>query len=296
MVEKIKKLKVGKVLHDVKLSHYNTYKVGGIAKYLVYPDNEDCLIKLLKFVKEEKLNYKIIGKGSNLIFVNNFDGVLINLEHFDKLEIKNNVVTVGAGYSLIKLCLKVAKLGLTGLEFASGIPGTIGGAIFMNAGAYNSDMGYIVTKVKVLTPDLEIKTLTNKEMNFHYRTSFLQLNKNYICLEVSIVLRRGKSEAIMDVIKDRKTRRMEAQPLNYPNAGSVFRNPKDDYAGRIIEELGYKGKKEGGAMVSLKHANFIINYDKATGSDIKKLITDIQTEVLNKYNIELKIEQEIVEG
>ena len=211
------------------------------------------------------------------------------------LEINDNIIKVGAGYSLIKLSLKCARLGLAGLEFAAGIPGSIGGAVFMNAGAYKSDMGYIVKEVKVLTPDLEIKTLSNKEMDFHYRTSFLKKNPEYICLEATIELTKGDRDLILEVINDRKKRRIESQPLEFPSAGSVFRNPEDDYAGRIIEEIGYKGKRIGDAKVSDKHANFIINVGHAKGDDIKKLILEIREEVIKKYGIELKIEQEFVE-
>ena len=187
-----------------------------------------------------------------------------------------------------------AKKGLAGLEFASGIPGTVGGAVFMNAGAYKSDMGYVVQEVKVLTPDYKIITLENKEMNFHYRSSFLQAHPDYICLEVVIKLKKGDKELLSDVIRERRTRRIESQPLEYPSAGSVFRNPDGNFAGKMIEDLGLKGYRKGGAMVSSKHANFIINYDNATGSDIKELIDYVHDEVLKKYNVDLKVEQEFV--
>ena len=181
------------------------------------------------------------------------------------------------------------------LEFAAGIPGTVGGAVFMNAGAYLSDMGYIVKSVKVLTPDYEVIELSNAEMDFHYRTSFLQNHPDYICLEAHLVLQYGTKEAIMEVIQDRKRRRLASQPLEYPSAGSVFRNPPGDSAGRIIESLGLKEKRVGGAMVSPKHANFIVNVDHATGEDVKQLICEVQKIVKEKTGIELKIEQEFVE-
>ena len=226
-----------------------------------------------------------MGFGSNLLFSDKgYDGILIKLDNLNNIEISGNRITVGAGFSLMKLSLIAARHDLTGLEFASGIPGTVGGAVFMNAGAYKSDMGYIVESVKVLTPEFEIKTLSNKEMDFHYRTSYIQKNKGYICLEAILRLRKGKKEAILEVIRDRKLRRLESQPLEYPSAGSVFRNPPDDYAGRLIEELGYKGKRIGGAMVSEKHANFVINVNHAKGDDIKKLILEIQEKVKEKYN------------
>ena len=164
----------------------------------------------------------------------------------------------------------------------------------MNAGAYKSDMGYIVERVKVLTPDLKVIYLENKEMNFHYRSSFLQKHPDFICLEATIKLQKGKKEAIEEVIKERKQRRVESQPLEYPSAGSVFRNPEGDFAGRLIEDSGLKGKKHGGAMISDKHANFVINYDKASAEDIKYLIDLAHDTVLKNYNVDMKIEQEFV--
>ena len=202
---------------------------------------------------------------------------------------------MGAGYMLNKLALRVSRLGFTGMEFATGIPGTVGGGVYMNAGAYKTDMGYIVTSVKVLNPDLKIKTMYNKDLDFHYRTSFFQKNKDYICLEATISLIKGNAEEIMELINSRKQRRIESQPLEYPSAGSVFRNPEGDFAGRLIEEIGYKGKSNGGAKVSEKHANFIINNGGATGEEIKELIAEIQEKVKEKYNIDLKVEQEFVE-
>ncbi len=296
IVEELKKLNIGEVLENVSLKKYTTYHIGGHAIALVYPNDVYGLIELIKFLRNNNIKYKVIGRGSNLIFSSElYDGVLIKLDKFDKLEIKENEIVVGSGYQLIKLATKLSRIGYTGIEFATGIPGSVGGAVFMNAGAYKSDMGYIVKCVKVLTPDLKIAELTNYDLNFHYRSSFLQSNPGYICLEATIILKKGNPEEIMQLIEDRKKRRIETQPLEYPSAGSVFRNPEGDYAGRLIEEIGYKGKKIGGAMVSTKHANFIINYNNATGEDIKNLINEIKTIVKDKYGIELKVEQEFVE-
>ena len=269
---------------------------GGIAKLMVFPKNIDSLIKLLKYIKNNNIKHKILGKGSNILFSDDYyDGIIIKLDEFKNIEIDDTKIIVGAGYSLVKLALQTARLGLTGLEFASGIPGSIGGAIFMNAGAYKSDMGYIVESVKVLTPQLEIKTLSNKEMDFHYRTSFIKKNPDYICLEATINLVKGDRDLILELISDRKRRRLESQPLEFPSAGSVFRNPEGDYAGRLIEEIGYKGKRIGDAKVSDKHANFIINIGHAKSEDIKTLISEIKKIIKQKYNIDLKVEQEFVE-
>lgn len=293
MIEELKKIKCGKKIYNIDLKKYTTYKLNGNAKVLVVPENLKELLTLLKVIKEKKYKYKIIGGGSNLIFDGNYNGILIKLDKFDRLEIKGTKITVGSGYNLIKLAIKTSKLGLTGMEFATGIPGTVGGALVNNSGAYKSDMGYIVESILVITPDLEIKRLYNKELNYHYRDSFFKHNPNYVCLETNIILKKGDKEEILNIIEDRKKRRIMSQPLEYPTAGSVFRNPPDNFAGKLIEDIGYKGKKIGGASVSNKHANFIIN-ENGTGEDIIKLITEIKEKIKEKYNIELILEQEIV--
>lgn len=292
----LKQLKVGPVLENVSLKEYTTYKLDGTARFLVMPEDLLDLKKLIFYLKENNIPYKVIGGGSNLIFKNEiYEGVLISLKSFDKLEIVDNQIKVGSGYNLMKLALKVSKLGLSGLEFATGIPGTVGGAIFNNAGAYQSDMGYVVLEATVMSPNLEIMVLKNRQMDFHYRTSFFKKNPGYIILEAKMLLKKGNKEEIMDIIADRKKRRLASQPLEYPSAGSVFRNPKDIPAGKIIEDLGYKGKSVGDAMVSEKHANFIINKKNATGKDIITLIEQIKKDVYEKYHIDLILEQEIVE-
>lgn len=292
---KLKDLNIGKIEVNVSLKKYTTYKVGGIATCIVYPKNIDCLIKLMRFIKFHKIKYKVLGNGSNLIFSEkNYDGILIKLNELDELDIFGNKIRVGAGYSLMKLSRIAMKNSLTGLEFAAGIPGTVGGAVFMNAGAYKSDMGYIVQSIKVLTPDLKVVEFENKELNFHYRTSFLKTHPDYICLEAIIRLEKGNKDSIEEVMKSRLKRRMESQPLNYPSAGSVFRNPKDMFAGELIENAGLKGMKQGGAMISDKHANFIINVGNATGDDVRSLILLVQEKIKEKYNVDLKLEQEFV--
>lgn len=294
-IEQLKQMNIGKLDTNVLLSKYTTYKVGGKAQVLAYPKNTEKLITLLKWAKENNIPYKMLGNGSNLIFSDNdYNGILIKLTEFDDIEIFDNKIKVGAGYSLMKLARVALKNSLTGLEFAAGIPGTVGGAVFMNAGAYKSDMGYIVQMINVLTPDFRIVTLENKELAFHYRTSFLKTHPDYICLEAIIKLEKGKKEAIEEVMKSRLQRRRETQPLEYPSAGSVFRNPPEMFSGELIEKCGLKGKKIGGAQVSEKHANFIINTGNATATDIKELIDKVKEEVEKKYNVSLITEQEFV--
>ncbi len=286
---------IGKHVENDSLSNYTTYKVGGPAKLIVYPKNREKLVLLLKELKNKKIKYMILGNGSNTLFSDKeYDGVIIKLDCLDKVTYYRNLVKAEAGVNLIKLSYQTIKRGLAGLEFASGIPGTVGGAIFMNAGAYKSDMGYVTKSIEVLTPKLEIITMTNKELDFHYRTSFLQKHRGYICLEATFQLRKNDKDLLQEIVDDRKRRRLESQPLEYPSAGSVFRNPENDFAGRLIEELGYKGYSIGGAKVSEKHANFIINSNNAKAEDVKKIIEHLQKEVKEKYNIDLKCEQEFV--
>ncbi len=280
---------------NISLKKLTSYKLDGVTKQLIYPDNVEELIEIIKDLREDNLKYKVIGGGSNLIFDGNYMGVLIKLDSFNNLTFDDTNVIVGAGYCLQKLAVQACKMGLSGLEFATGIPGTVGGACFNNSGAYNSDMGYIVTYVKVLTPSLEIKTLYNSDLNYHYRTSFFKDHPGYIILGAKLKLKKGNKKEIIELVTDRRKRRLESQPLDYPSAGSVFRNPEGNYAGKLIEELGFKGKRSGGAKVSEKHANFIVNTGRAKGRDIIKLINKIQEKVKEEYGIDLVLEQEIVE-
>lgn len=295
IIEYIKDNNIGKYVENESIKKLTTYRVGGVASLVVSPKNEEKLVDLIQFIKRNNIKYKVIGNGSNLLFSDKpYNGVLIKLDHFDDCEFIENTIKVGAGYSLVKLSLLAMKSSLTGLEFAAGIPGTVGGAVFMNAGAYKSDMGYIVKSVKVLTPEMQIIHLANAEMDFHYRTSFLKKHPDYICLGCVIKLKHGKKNLIEEVMKERKKRRIESQPLEYPSAGSVFRNPKDNFSGKLIEDLGLKGKYIGHAQISEKHANFIINKGGATAKDIKDLMDLVKKEVKKKYNIELKEEQELI--
>ena len=286
--------KFGKILENQDIKDYTTYKLSGKIKTVIYPENKEDLISLIKYLRKNKIKHMIIGNGSNLIFKGNYDGVIIKLNKFNKLIVNDAFVTVGAGYNLIKLAIKTANLGLSGLEFASGIPGTIGGAVYMNAGAYNSSMSDVVLEIEALDDNLNLITLTNKELNFSYRNSILK-TKNYICLNAKLKLKKQNKEEILNLIKARKQKRLISQPLEFPSADSVFRNPEGLYAGKLIEDLGLKGTKIGDACISEKHANFIINNGNASGEDIEKLIILIKNKVKEKYNIELISEQEIIE-
>ena len=278
------------------LELHTTYKVGGTCKYFITPETVNELIDLIKYLKEKNIKYMILGNGSNSIFSSKeYDGVIINLTNINTMEIKEDEIYVEAGYQLIKLSMDALNNSLSGLEFAAGIPGNIGGAIFMNAGAYKSDMSNLVETVTFLDENLELKTLTKDELNFSYRKSLFQSKPEYIIISTVLKLEKGNQEEIKALMDKRKGRRIESQPLEYPSAGSVFRNPSEDiFAGKLIEDLGLKGYTIGGAQISEKHANFIINVGGATGEDIKALIDLVKLKVKEKYNIDLHVEQRFI--
>lgn len=291
----LKNNNVGKIEENVSIKTLTTYRTGGIAKLVVYPSTIDKLKLLLKLIKLNNLDYIILGKGSNTLFSDKeYLGVIIKLDNLNKLEFNQNIIYVESGVLLSKVVIESSKRGLTGLEFAIGIPGNIGGAIYMNAGAYGSSMSNIVKSITVLNEKLELEEILNKDINFAYRYSVLQNNQNLICIGATIELKFGQKEKIDSQIKENLFKRKNSQPLEYPSAGSVFRNPDGNYAGKIIEDLNLKGLFIGGAKISTKHANFIINKDNATSEDILKLIELIKKEVRENYNIELKLEQQLI--
>lgn len=281
---------------NVSLKNFNTYKVDTTCSYLVYPNNVEELILILKELKKRQIKYLILGNGSNIILsMKHYDGVIIKLDNLCKVEYQKNTVTAEAGYPLIKLAIETIDKGLSGLTFAAGIPGLVGASTAMNAGAYNSDMSTVVKSVKVLNDKLEVITLTNKELEYSYRDSFLKRHKDYIVLSTTFELEQGDKETMKIQIEERRKKRLASQPLNMPNAGSVFRNPENMYAGELIEKLNLKGYSIGGAQVSEKHANFIVNTGNATGQDIINLINEVEKKVKKEYDVELKLEQIIVE-
>lgn len=285
---------LGLIKYNEPLSKYTTYKVGGNAKVVVFPKDFLCLKELLKLIKQYCIKYKVIGNGSNLLFSSKeYDGIIIILSKLNKISINKNQLICESGASSIMAAMKASNNGLSGLEFLTGIPGSIGGTVYMNAGAYGSDIQSVINSIKVLDNNLEIVTLTKDMLDFSYRKSILQ-DKDYICLEATFDLKSTNKDIILNKINEYKIKRRNSQPLEYPSAGSVFRNPTNNYAGKLIEETGLKGMKIGGAEVSTKHANFIINKDNATPEDIYNLINFVHRRVLEKHNIDLKIEQEFV--
>ena len=279
---------------DISLKKYNTYRLDVKCGYLIYPSNTKELIDLLKYLKESNISYFILGGGSNIILAKPYFDVVIKLDKLNNIEIKDNIVTAEAGVSLIYLANLCMNNNLNGLAFAGGIPGMVGASTAMNAGAYKEDMASIVKEVKVVTPELEVITLTNKDLNYSYRNSFLKEHKDYICTEVTLEMSYLDKDKIKETMTSRKKRRIDTQPLDKPSAGSVFRNPEGLSAGKLIEDAGLKGYKIGGAEISTKHANFIVNTGDATYEDILELIDYTKKKIKEIYNIDLILEQEII--
>lgn len=290
----MKKIKDVVIEENVSLKKYNTYRIDAKARYLAHISSIQGLVLLIKELKKETIPYFVIGGGSNLILDDYFDGVILKLEGLNNITINDNKVTAEAGVMLGKLSCETINNSLTGFEWAMNIPGSVGGSLVQNAGAYNSDMFENLESIKVLNSNYEIVVMNKEEFVYGYRhTNIKELD--LIVIEATFILERGNKEESKALVLDRNKRRQEAQPLNMPSAGSVFRNPEGDYAGRLIEEAGLKGKEIGGAQVSLKHANFIVNTGNATSNDIKNLIKLIKKEVKNQFGVDLTLEQEIIE-
>ena len=291
MIEELSK--ICKIIKSENIKKYNTYKLDCSCKVIIFPSTIEELKDSLNIIKKNKSKWFILGNGSNIILPKYYDGVIIKLDNLNKCTINDNNIYVESGYMLNKLANELSNKGYTGIEWATGIPGTIGGAIYGNAGAYKSSMSEILVDVTLLDNE-NIITLKNEELEFSYRDSLLKHRKNLIVLSCNIKLEKGNTEEIKRTIEERTLKRIETQPLEYPNCGSVFRNPEGMAAGKLIDDSGLKGYTEGGAKISEKHANFIINYDNATSEDIIKLIELIKDKIKKNYNIDLVLEQEII--
>lgn len=292
MLEKLQEL-VGeaKVLEKESMANHTTFRIGGPADYFVMPDDTEELAAVLKLCKEEQMPYFILGNGSNLLVGDEgFRGVVIQLyKNFDGCSIEGTTVTARAGAMLIRVAKEAGKAGLTGLEFASGIPGTIGGAMVMNAGAYGGEMKDVVTEVTVLTKDGEVKVLSNEEMNFRYRGSVVE-DEGYIVLEAVMELEEGNVEEIKARMDELSLQRRTKQPIEYPSAGSTFKRPEGYFAGKLIQDAGLRGYTVGGAQVSEKHCGFVINAGGATAADVMNLMKDVSDKVNAQYGVTLEPE------
>ncbi|HDR8181588.1 TPA: UDP-N-acetylmuramate dehydrogenase [Bacillus thuringiensis] len=296
LVNELIEANVGRVLVNEALARYTTMKIGGPADILIVPKHVASIEKTLQLVKKYKTKWTVIGRGSNLLVSDlGIEGVVIRLgEGLDHLEVEKHRVRVGGGYPLIKLSTLLSRQGLSGLEFASGIPGSVGGAVYMNAGAHKSDISNILSKALILFENGTIEWLTHEEMSFSYRTSVLQRKRPGIVLEAEFQLQVGEREGIVSVMQKNKDYRRETQPWNHPCAGSVFRNPTPYFAGDLIEKAGLRGYQIGGAQISEMHGNFIINTGGASAQDVLSLIALIKQTIKDKFGVEMHTEVEII--
>lgn len=294
--EELVHLQVGKVLLNEPLANHTTLKVGGPAAIFIEPTSVESLSKIMGVIRKHHVNWRAIGRGSNLLVSDEgIDGVVIKLgTGLTDLHIDGTKVRVGAGHSVVSLAMIMSKQGLTGLEFAAGIPGSVGGAVYMNAGAHGSDISTILTAAHVLFADGTLSWLTNEEMMYSYRTSILQKKRSGIVVEAIFQLANGEKKQISHLMNKNKEYRKNTQPWDAPCAGSVFRNPLPQYAGKLVEEAGLKGFSVGGAKVSPMHGNFIVNTGNATAKDVLDLIDILKERVFSLYGVKLQTELEII--
>ncbi len=276
---------------DEAMKKHTTFRVGGNADYLVTPTDADSVARLVECCKREKVDFYIIGNGSNLLVSDNgYRGVIIKIYNkMNSMVWNDNIVTAQAGCLLSVIGHECAARSLTGFEFASGIPGTLGGAVAMNAGAYGGEMADCVEAVRMLSDDGTVRWYDKSEMAFGYRQSKANM-EGLIVLEVKISLNHGIKEEIDARMEELRAARITKQPLEYPSAGSTFKRPEGHYAGKLIEEAGLKGLRHGGACVSPKHSGFVINDRNATAAEILELIEIIKAKVYEKSGVKLEME------
>lgn len=286
--EDLMSMEVGKVIENEPMYKHTTYKVGGPAKIFVKAKDIDSLIQTLKYCRNHDIKHMVIGNGSDLLFSDKeYDGVIISMKSFDDVKMNGSTIVAQAGVSMIALAYSSAKAGLSGFEFMGGIPGDMGGGIFMNAGAYKYCMADVFKCARVLDDELNVITLSKEDMEFSYRHSVLQKHPNWIILDATFEMTAKDPGEIRKVLDKRKERRMSTQPWNFACAGSVFRNPEEKPAWRYIDEAGLRGYEIGGAQVSPKHSNFIVNNGYASAKDILDLIRFVEQTVYEKFGVNL---------
>ncbi|MED1469622.1 UDP-N-acetylmuramate dehydrogenase [Bacillus salipaludis] len=296
IIKQLKELNIGKVKQNELLANHTTIKIGGPADLFIEPSSTENLKKVMELVRKHQFPWRAIGRGSNLLVSDKgIEGVVIKLgTGLDQLTVKDSEIRVGGGYSLVSLATKISKMGLTGLEFASGIPGSVGGAVYMNAGAHGSDISNILSKALILFENGTMEWLSNEEMEFTYRTSVLQKKRPGIVVEAVFQLESGEKTSIVSQMQKNKDYRKETQPWNFPCAGSIFRNPLPNYAGKLIEVAGLKGHSIGGAKISEMHGNFIVNAGNATAGDVLALIQYVKDTIYSLYEVKMETEVEII--
>lgn len=288
--------KVGeRLLAAEPMSRHTTFRIGGPADWYVAPYDEAELASVISLCREAGIPFLILGNGSNLLCGDGgFRGVVIDMtKHFTHCVCEEDTIRAGAGLLLGSLARQAMQAGLTGLEFAAGIPGSVGGALVMNAGAYGGEMAQVTTWVRVLTPEGEFRRIPAEELDFAYRHSVIP-GAGYIVVEAEFQLEPGKPDQIRARIEELAARRRAKQPLEYPSAGSTFKRPAGHFAAQLIDEAGLKGFSVGGARVSEKHAGFVINDGNATANDVLTLCSQIRQQILRTTGVELELEVALV--
>lgn len=282
------------ILLDEPMRNHTWFEIGGTADVLVIPNSVDKLVHIIEYIRKKDIPTFLIGNGSNLLVKDGgIRGIVIKTDKIDGIMVKEDTIVAECGALLEDISKKALDASLTGFEFACGIPGTLGGAVFMNAGAYDGEMSFVLESVRVITKDLRVITLKKESLEMGYRTSIIK-TENYVVLDAVIKLSPGRVEDIKEKIDDLTHRREERQPLEFPSAGSTFKRPTGHYAGKLIQDAGLKGYQIGGAQVSEKHSGFVINKDHAEAKDVLNLISYIQSTVMDKFNVELCTEVLIV--
>ena len=280
-----------RVFTEEAMSQHTTFKIGGPADYFLMPDKGEDVGRVIKICKEKEIPYFILGNGSNLLVGDGgYRGAVIQIyRNMSSVTVEGNEITAQAGALLSAVAAAAKNASLTGFEFAGGIPGTIGGAVVMNAGAYGGEMKDVLTEVTVMNAEGDIFTLPTEELELGYRTSIIK-TAGYIVLEAKIRLKEGNPEVIRETMKDLTIRRTTKQPLEYPSAGSTFKRPEGYFAGKLIMDSGLAGYQVGGAQVSEKHCGFVINAGDATARDVRTLMDNVRDIVYKKYGVTLEPE------
>lgn len=296
LASKLREMNIGTVKEHEPLANHTSMKIGGPADILIEPSSIENLKKAVEAIKETGVNWTVIGRGSNLLVSDKgIEGAVIKLgSGMDDLKMEGTTVTAYAGLSLVNFAITISRKGLSGLEFAGGIPGSVGGAVYMNAGAHGSDISKILEKAYVLFEDGSLEWLSKEAMKFSYRTSVLQKERPGIVVAAVFQLKEGNKEEIVAELQKNKDYRKETQPYNYPSCGSVFRNPLPDHAGNLIEKSGLKGHQIGGAQISELHGNFIVNKGDATAEDVLGLIQHVKDTVMDLHGVKMETEVEII--
>lgn len=289
--ELLKIMSEEQVKTEEPMKNHTTFRVGGPAEFFVMPRTAEEVKKVIDLCRRESFPYYIIGNGSNLLVSDQgYRGVVLQIyKEMSCIEIEENVIVAQAGALLSAIANKALENGLTGFEFAAGIPGTLGGACVMNAGAYGGEMKDVLEEVTVLTEEGEVLTIPKENLELGYRTSIIA-RKGYTVLEARIQLREGEKEAIKSLMEELKDKRVSKQPLEYPSAGSTFKRPEGYFAGKLIQDAGLRGFSVGGAQVSEKHCGFVINRENATAADVAELMRQVSARVEEEFGVKLEPE------